>query len=57
MGRTLKSVLLPGVPVISPTAPDSVLVPFAVCVFLGSAWCLIEVGSNQTLWQLVRGLI
>jgi len=57
MGRTLKSVLLPGVQVVSPSARESILVPFAVCVCLGSAWMLVEVTTSRTLWELLRGVV
>ena len=57
IGRTLKSVLLPGVAVVSPTAPESIRVPFAVCVCLGTAWGLVEAALKQTLWETLRRLV
>jgi len=57
IGRTLKSVVMPGATIISPTSPESIQVPFAACVCLGTAWCLIEQALKSTLWEAVRQLV
>lgn len=54
LGRTLKSVLLPGVAIVSPTAPESIQVPFAASVCLGTAWFLIESRLGMSLWAAGR---
>jgi prepilin peptidase CpaA len=56
LGRTVKSVLIPGATVVSPSSPESVQVPFAVCVCLGVAWELIELALKRSLWDLLRNL-
>ena len=57
IGRTLKSVVLPGVAIVSPTSPESIRVPFAVCVCLGTAWRLIELTLRTSLWATVRQVL
>lgn len=54
IGRTLKSVVVPGMPLVSPTSPESIQVPFAVCVCLGTAWGLSEAALGRSLWEAVR---
>jgi prepilin peptidase CpaA len=57
IGRTLKSVALPGVAVVSPSSPESIQVPFAACVCLGTAWALIESAMKHSLWEAIRQLL
>jgi len=57
VGRTMKSVVLPGVAIVSPTSPESIRVPFAVCVCLGTAWALIEATLKHSLWEAIRQVI
>ena len=57
IGRTLKSVALPGATILSPSAPESIQVPFAACVCLGTAWALIEATLRHSLWEAIRLLV
>ena len=57
IGRTLKSVALPGATIVSPSSPESIQVPFAACVCLGTAWCLTEEALKGTLWEAIRQLV
>jgi len=57
IGRTIKTVVLPGVAIVSPTSPESIRVPFAACVCLGTAWALIEAALKHSLWETIRQVL